>query len=91
MVYITVYITNCPAVVYLVHKDGATQAPPPGLTGPVKGAVLGNDHHVDGDATVSGLLCGQAEVEAVAGVVLHDEEDAAGSCGEREGRSLLCS
>lgn len=63
-------------VAYLVDEDGAAQAPPPRLTGPVEGAVLGDDHHVDSDAVVTGLFRRQAEVEPVAGVVLHDEEDA---------------
>lgn len=64
-----------------MYEDGATQASPPGLTGLVEGAVLGNYHHVNGDAVVTGLLCSQSEVEAVTGVVLHDEKDSGGSCG----------
>lgn len=72
------------AVLYLVYEDGAAQASPPRLAGSVEGAVLGNDHHVDGDAAVAGLLGGQAEVEAVAGVVLDNEKDPGGSC-EGEG------
>lgn len=67
-----------------MHEDGATQAPPPGLAGLVEGAVLGDYHHVNGDAMVTGLLRGQSEVEAVAGVVLHDEKHPGGSCGGEE-------
>lgn len=66
-----------------MYEDGATQASPPGLTGSVKGAVLGDNHHVDSDAVVTGLLCSQSEVETIAGVVLHDEKDPGGSCGGR--------
>lgn len=62
-----------------MYEDGATQASPAGLTGLVKGAVLGNYHHVNGDAVVTALLRSQAKVEAVAGVVLHNEEDSGGS------------
>lgn len=60
---------------YLVYEDGATQAPPPGLTGLVEGAVIGNYHHVDSDAVVTGLFGSQSKVQAVTGVVLHDEKD----------------
>ena len=60
-------------------EDGATQASPAGLTGLVKGAVLGNYHHVNSDAMVTGLFCSQSKVEAVAGVVLHNEKDSGGS------------
>lgn len=70
-------------VVYLVYEDGATQASPPGLTGFVKGAVLGNYHHVNSNAVVTGLLRSQSKIEAIAGVVLHDEKDSRGSCGGR--------
>lgn len=68
-------------VVYLVYEDGATQASPPGLAGLVKGAVLCYYHHVNSDAVVMGLLCCQSKVEAIAGVVLHNEKDSGGSCG----------
>lgn len=66
---------------YLVYEDGATQAPPPSLTGLVEGAVLCNYHHVNSDAVVTGLLCSQSKVEAVAGVVLHDDKHSGGPCG----------
>lgn len=67
-----------------MYEEGATQASPPGLTGVVEGAVLGNYHHVDSDAVITGLLCSQSEVEAVAGVVLHNEKDSRGSCVGRK-------
>lgn len=69
-----------------MYKNGATQAPPPGLTGAVEGAILSNYHHVHSDAMVTGLFCSQSKVEAIAGVVLHDEEDPRGSWkrGERD-------
>lgn len=67
-----------------MYEDGATQASPPGLTGVVEGTVLGNYRHVDGDAVITGLLCSQSEVEAVAGVVLHNEKDSRGSCVGRK-------
>ena len=39
-----------------------------------EGAVVPDDHHLHGDALRPGLFPGQAEVEPVPGVVLHDEE-----------------
>lgn len=78
-------VRGAAVLLYLVNEDGATQAPPPRLTGPVEGAVLGDNHHVNGDAVVTGLLRRQPEVEAVAGVVLDDEEDTRGSCGKGGG------
>lgn len=69
--------------IYLVYEDGATQAPPTGLTGLVEGAVLCHYHHVNNDAVVTGLLCSQSKVEAVTGVVLHDDKHSGGSCGGR--------
>lgn len=68
-------------VACLVYEDGATQASPPGLTGLVEGAVVCNNDHVDVDALVTGLLRSKAEVEAVAGVVLHDEKYSGRTCG----------
>ena len=76
-------------MVYLVYEDGSTQSSPSRLTGLVEGAVVGNYHHVDVNAMVTGLLSSQSEVEAVAGVVLHDEEGARGTLGERERNILI--
>lgn len=59
-----------------MNEDGSAQAPPPGFAGQIEGAVVCYDHHVDGHALVARLLRRQAEVEAIASVVLHDEEDA---------------
>lgn len=61
-----------------MYEEGATQASPPGLAGAIKGAVLSNYHHVNSHAVITGLLRGQSEVEAVAGVVRHNEEDSRG-------------
>ena len=41
-----------------------------------QGDVVGDDHHLDRDALGPGHLGGQAEVEAVAGVVLDDQQAA---------------
>jgi hypothetical protein len=39
--------------------------------------VVGDNHHLDGEAEGAGPLGGEAEVEAVAGVVLDDQQAAA--------------
>lgn len=75
-------------LVYLVDEDGATQASSTSLTWALKGAVLGDDHHVSSHAAIAGLLCRQSKVEAVAGVVFHNEEDSRSSC---LGRKFICS
>lgn len=67
-------------LVYLVYEDGATQASPPSFTRLVKGAVLCNYHHVNGDTVITGLLCSQTKIEAVTGVVLYNEQDSRSSC-----------
>lgn len=58
-----------------MDEDGATQAPSPSLTRALKGAVLGDDHHVSSHTTITGLLCRQSKVEPVASVVFHNEKD----------------
>ena len=80
---------NVKHFVDLVYEHGTTQAPPPSLAGALKGAVVGDDHHSDGDAAVTGLLGGQAEVKAVSGVVLHNEKDPRRSCRGPQPQPLL--
>lgn len=74
-------------LVYLVDEDGATQAPSASLTRALKGAVLGDDHHVSSHTTITGLLCRQSKVEAVASVVFHNEKDTRRSY---LGRKVIC-
>ena len=59
---------------HLVYEHGATEAPPAGLLQDGEGTVIPNDHHLHGDALSPGLLPGQAEIEPISSVVLHDEE-----------------
>lgn len=59
---------------HLVYEHCATQPPPACLLQDGEGAVIPNDHHLHRDARSPGLLPGQAEVEAIPSVVLHDEE-----------------
>lgn len=70
-----VTVTAAAVSLYLMYEDGSTEAPPARFAGQIEGAVVGYDHHVDGHALVARLLRRQAEVETVASVVLHDEED----------------
>lgn len=71
-------------VVYLVYEDGATQASSAGLAGLVKRTVISNYHHVNSHTLVTGLLRSQSKVEAVTGVILHNQEDPRGSWGRTE-------
>lgn len=64
---------------HLVDEHGATQPPAACLLQHGEGAVVPNDHHLHGDALSPGLLPGQAKVEPVPSVILHDEEGP--SCG----------
>lgn len=70
-----------------MDEDGATQAPSASLTRALKGAVLGDDHHVSSHTTITGLLCRQSKVEAVASVVFHNEKDTRRSY---LGRKVIC-
>lgn len=67
-------------LVNLVYEDGATQASSPRLTWALKGAVLGDEHHVGSHATITCLFCRQAKVETIAGVIFHNEKDSRSSC-----------
>ena len=59
----------------LVHEErarrGRAAAARPGMRD-----VVGDDHHLDVEAERARLLGGEAEVQAIAGVVLHDEQAA---------------
>lgn len=66
--------------VYLVYKDGATQASSPCLSWELKGTVVSDDHHLSSHTMIPGLLCGQSKVETVASVVFHNQKDSRSSC-----------
>ena len=60
-----------------MDQDRPGQPPPAGVVGRVgQGDVVGDDDHLDRDALGPGHLGGQAEVQAVAGVVLDDQQAA---------------
>lgn len=61
---------------YLVDQHCAAEAPPAGLLQGSKGTVVADDHHLHRDTLSAGLLTGQAKVEPVPSVVLHNEEGA---------------
>ena len=61
-------------VTHLVYEHCATEPASARLLQDGEGAVVPDDHHLHGDALRPGLFPGQAEVEPVPGVVLHDEE-----------------
>ena len=61
----------------LVDQDRPGQPPAAGVVGRVgQGGVVGDDRHLDRDTLGPGHLGGQAEVEAVARVVLDDQQAA---------------
>lgn len=59
---------------HLVYEHCAAEPPPACLLQDGEGAVIPDDHHLHRDALSLGLLPGQAEVEPIPRVVLHDEE-----------------
>ena len=63
----------------LVDEEGAGDAA--GLDEVGERDVVGDDDHLDGEALGAGALGGEAEVEAVAGVVLDDEQAPGGAGG----------
>jgi hypothetical protein len=70
----------------LVDQDGARDTPAPRrLDGVPERHVVGDDHDFSRDACGAGHFRGQAEIQAVPGVVLHDQDDASRTCDGLDG------
>src|SRR5699024_2976739 len=66
----------------LFHQHGAGHASAPGgVQGVLHGHVVGDHHRLDRDVLEFGQFGGGLEVEHVAGVVLHDVQDAGTTVG----------
>lgn len=73
-----------------MYKHRATQPPPACLLQDGEGAVIPDHHHLHRDAFSPGLLPGQAEVEPIPSVVLHDEEGPHCRSSRQGSAPLLC-